>query len=212
MRKHELSQDYYMEHARKLAGNWKKFNSFAWFGKREIDNPDNWAIVYTSNRDSTLLDQSNEHAINEIMKPFMEEGEEGQEPEAIQERHNHWAVGYVDGYSIKCFDDDGNPTEAIKTWINVQYALEQYPVLDEDHYSQIEHEATCENVQMQTSYICRKHDLDYSDELAGQVHEWLSEHKPGSLESRDDQGGYPDDEEIEEALEALGLLVTVDSE
>ena len=114
--------------------------------------------------------------------------------------------------SASHFPHDGQPTEAIKTWINVQYALEQYPVLDEDHYSQIEHEATCENVQMQTSYICRKHDLDYSDELAGQVHEWLSEHKPGSLESRDDQGGYPDDEEIEEALEALGLLVTVDSE
>lgn len=212
MRKYELTDDYYMEQARKLAGNWQKFDSFAWFGKREIDNPDNWAIVYTSNRDSTLLDQSNEHAINEAMKPFTEEGEDGQEPTAVQERHNHWAVGYVDGYSIKCFNDDGNPTEAIKTWINIQHALEQYPVLDESDWSEREYEATCENVQMQTSYICRKHGLDYSDELAGQVHEWLSNNKPNSLENRDDTGGFPDDDDIEDALEALGLLVTVESE
>ena len=43
--------------AKKAAGNWKQFGSFAWFRSSELEDADQWAIIYTSNRDSTLLDQ-----------------------------------------------------------------------------------------------------------------------------------------------------------
>src|ERR1017187_1225353 len=45
--------------AREAAGNWKRFESFCWFRERDLDDPENWAIIYTHNRDSRLLDQSN---------------------------------------------------------------------------------------------------------------------------------------------------------
>ena len=47
--------------ARKAAGNWERFNCFVWFEKQE--NPEDWTIVYTSNRDSGPLDRSNDKAI-----------------------------------------------------------------------------------------------------------------------------------------------------
>jgi hypothetical protein len=43
--------------ARAAAGNWKRFSCFCWDRLREIDDPDAWAIVYTHNSDSGLLDQ-----------------------------------------------------------------------------------------------------------------------------------------------------------
>ena len=38
--------------AKEAAGNWQHFESFVWFRDSEIDDPDNWAIIYTHNRDS----------------------------------------------------------------------------------------------------------------------------------------------------------------
>jgi hypothetical protein len=40
------------EAAKEAAGNWQRFESFVWFRDEEVDDPDNWAIVYTHNRDS----------------------------------------------------------------------------------------------------------------------------------------------------------------
>ena len=37
------------EAAREAAGNWTEFHCFAWFRKSEIEDPENWAIIYTHN-------------------------------------------------------------------------------------------------------------------------------------------------------------------
>ena len=86
--------------AKKAAGNWKRFGSFAWFRKRELVDADQWAVVYTSNRDSTLLDQSNASVIEMALEPFTE----GDDPDVVMESHSHWAVGHVDGFSIRVYD------------------------------------------------------------------------------------------------------------
>ena len=52
------------------AANWTRFESVAWHERP--DDPENWAIVYTSSRDSTLIEKSNEAAITSIMEPFTE--------------------------------------------------------------------------------------------------------------------------------------------
>ena len=56
--------------AKEAAGNWQKLESFCWFRERDIDEPENWAIIYTHNRDCGLLDQSNAEAIAEAMEPL----------------------------------------------------------------------------------------------------------------------------------------------
>jgi len=41
-------------------------------------------------------------------------------------------------------------------------------------------------------------------ELADSVHSWLSNSLPDSLENTDDQGGWPDEDDLTAAFEALG--------
>src|SRR4051812_25671281 len=86
--------------AKDAVGNWQRFNCFVWFRDREVEDAIQWAIIYTHNRDSRLLDQSNAAFIAKTMKPFSDAAD----PDVIFESHDHWAVGHVDGFSIRVFD------------------------------------------------------------------------------------------------------------
>ena len=129
------------EAARDAVGNWQRFESFCWFRRNVVDDTDNWAIFYTHHRDSALLDQSNAAVIEKAMEPFTEDDD----PDVVFESHNHWAVGHIDGFSIRVFKD-GEITEAFKTYHELTERMAAYPVLDEDDYSQREFEATLENL------------------------------------------------------------------
>ena len=54
--------------AKEAAGNWLKFSCFIWH--RPPDHANQWAIVYTHNRDSGLVDQSNAGAIDKALTPL----------------------------------------------------------------------------------------------------------------------------------------------
>ena len=85
--------------AKEAAGNWQEFDCFSWHRQNDIESPEDWAIVYTHNRDSGLLDQSNAEAIAEAMEPFTK----GRNPDVVAEHHISWLCGWVDGYSIRVF-------------------------------------------------------------------------------------------------------------
>jgi len=123
--------------AKQLAGNWQRFESFAWFRESEIDDPDNWAIIYTHNRDSGLLDQSNADAVAEALKAFSETDD----ADVVFESHDHWAVGHVHGFSIRVYRN-GEITEAFKTYHDLMEQMDGYPILDEEDYSNRVYEAT----------------------------------------------------------------------
>lgn len=106
------------EAAKQAAGNWKKFDSFVWWREREINDSHNWAIVYTHHRDSSLIDQSNAAVINKAMMPFTE----GDDVSVVPESHNHWAVGYIDGFSIRVYKR-GRITKAFKVYHELERRL-----------------------------------------------------------------------------------------
>ena len=180
------------ELAKEAAGNWRKFESFAWFDKPE--DAEKWTVVYTINRDSGLLDQSNDAAISKVMAPFIKRGS------AREERHNHWACGWIAGYAIRVYGRNGRITKAFKAWCELQAKLQDYPVLDEEDYSQRELNATFENIAETGKRFLSDNP---PDDWVGQVHDALPD---GEKESRDDQGGYPSDEAVMDALCSLGLL------
>jgi len=110
--------------AEKAAGNWQRFDSFVWFRDREVEDADKWAIIYTHNRDSGLLDQSNASVIAKAMAPFTE----GDDPDVVFESHSHWLVGHVDGFSIRVFDGEGEISEAFRKYHELAEALDGYPI------------------------------------------------------------------------------------
>ena len=128
--------------AREAAGNWRSWTCFVWDREREIDDAENWSIIYTHNRDSGLLAQSNAAAIADVLMPFSET----ENPDVVFESHAHWAVGHVDGFSIRVYRD-GEITEAFRTYHGLMEQLDGYPVLDEADYSSREYEAALENIE-----------------------------------------------------------------
>ncbi len=181
--------------ARSSAGNWQKFESFWWNGVRELDDAENWAIIYTHHRDSTLLDQSNASVIDKTLEPFLN-GDD-----VLAEHHSHWAVGWIDGYSIRVFRD-GEITSAFRKYHELAVRLADYPVLDEEDYSERETEATLENL---TDAAWRlRSDYELPDDWETKVYAWLSDHDPSAVENTDDQGGYPSEEQLRMAFDALG--------
>lgn len=183
--------------AKEAAGNWQKFESFCWFRESEIEEPDNWAIIYTSNRDSGLLDQSNAESIAEALKAISETDD----VDVVFESHNHWACGHIDGFSIRVYRN-GEITEAFRCYHGLSEQLDGYPVLDEEDYSRREYEATLENLSDAAWRV--KHEYDLPDGWEGDVYSWLSDHCSGSIEGKDDQGGYPEEDALRAAFDALG--------
>lgn len=184
-------------------GNWRKFESFGWHSEPE-DNPDNWGIYHLDHRDSGLLDQSNSDYIRQELAEYTESQTE--EYTVTLEHFGHWAVGWIDAIAVKVYDSNNEPTEAIVALYDILCRLDNYPVLDEEDYTDREYSAALSGIEM----CARDYDLIIDNLPEGwqsEVHSWLSDNGYNSeLENKDDTGAYPDKEPMIEALQALGWL------
>ena len=186
------------ETAKKAASNWQEFNCFWWMRAKEIEQPEDWAIIYTHHRDSGLLDQSNAAVIRKSMQPFAD----NDDPDVVFESHSHWAVGHIDGFSVRVFRD-GEITSAFQRYHELAMAIEEYPMLNESGYSERELEATLENIPLAAWQI--KDNYELPDDWVWQVYGWFSDNDQSAIENTDDQGGYPSEEQLISAFTTLGF-------
>jgi hypothetical protein len=136
------------------ADNHRGISHFMWWD--EPKDSDLRALVYTDTRDSCLLERTNARAIEETMKPFVEDGS------ALREYHNHWTCGWIDGYTILVDDPIWGLTPAALAWNNLAEKYMDYPILDENVYDQ----AVCDAINALSLYDlqCLVEDhLDVSD-------------------------------------------------
>lgn len=183
--------------ATNAAGNWKRFNCFVWY-RDDISDPEQWAVIYTDHRDSGLLDQSNASVIRAAMQQFADGGE----PDVVFESHSHWAVGHIDGFSVRVFRN-GDITEAFQAYHELVQRMEDYPILDESDYSNREYQAAIENIEDAAYRL--KQDFQLPADWVDQTYDWLSDHRCSEMENCDDQGGYPSEDSLRDAFKALGL-------
>jgi hypothetical protein len=184
-------QDHIEDLAKEAAGNWKKFESFAWHD--EPEDGDNWTIINTHHRDSDLLSQSNADAIDNALQPFMGD-------DCISMRSSHWGVGWVDGYAIRVYKE-GEVTKAFSAYAELYIALQNYPVLDDEDYSRRELEASIENINdIAHNYVKASAPAEWSEK----VWEWLWNNDQRELDNSDGHGAYPSLKACQTALKALG--------
>lgn len=151
-------------------------------------------------RDSTLLEKSNAIVLKRELEAAVKEGEIDADNWQITSC-NHWAVGWVNHLSFKVLDDNGEPTKEwywFQEWFD---ALSDYPVADEEHYSLLEYEATHENIEQVGSSFLHK---DVPEHWVSEAYRWFSEYDYSAIESTDDQGGYPTDDQMRACLIDLG--------
>lgn len=100
-------------------------------------------VFLGQHRDSDVLTRSNFEVALERL---------GGESETVQViREGHWAVGWVEWIKI-----DANDFEALKAADEMMKALDGYPVLDESHYSEKEHNENYEYLQSEMTYFMCK--------------------------------------------------------
>jgi len=176
------------EAAKRLAGNWKRFDSFYWARQDALDDGKAWGLIFTSNRDSGLLEQSNAASIVAELNWFADpDNFESGEPDLVFESHSHWAVGHVDGFSLRVYNKEGSITEAFRRYYELACKLADYPILDESDYAERKYNATIENIKFE-GYDSDT-DCSVPNGWAEQVYGWLSDNNPSAIENRDDQGG-----------------------
>jgi hypothetical protein len=193
----ELGELSLEDAAKQAAGNWQEFHCFAWWRKDDLPDADKWAIIYTHNRDSGLLDQSNATIIEKTLQPFTQ----GNNPHIVIESHSHWAVGHVDGFSIRVYKR-GKITKAFREYHKLAKRLDDYPILDEEDYSNREYEASFENIADAAWRL--KNEYDLPEDWQSAVYSWFADNDYSAIENVDDQGGYPSEEQLKEAFRALG--------
>jgi hypothetical protein len=93
-------------------------------------------------------------------------------------------------------------TDAFRTYHELLEQMDGYPVLDEEDYSERELEATLDSISDAAWRL--KHDYALPDGWESDVYSWLTEHRPGAVENKDDQGGYPSEDDLRAAFHALG--------
>jgi hypothetical protein len=134
---------------------YKDFKPTAFDGHYPVDNREHWLLAPVArNRDSGPLERSN-------FRCFA--GELGEESETTYEIHRfgHWGPGWFEIILI-------NPEnqEAVNKALEMESALENYPVLNEDDYCQLETEEanqiweSCYDWRGRVAYI-RKHESEF---------------------------------------------------
>ena len=109
--------------------------------------------------------------------------------------------GHVYVYSIRVYRG-GQITEAFRKWFEMQERLADYPVLDEEDYSQREYDATVANIADAAWRL--KHEYKLPEEWATEVYQWFTDYDHAAVDNRDDSGGYPTEDQLKAAFAALG--------
>jgi hypothetical protein len=125
-----------------------KPESFMYWGDLDLFNT--VGQVYGVHRDSDLLNQSNWEVVHTMIAAA------GLSESFPEYTSNHWAVGWVTALCIKLTTESGELNKpALKFWAGILESLENYPVLDDDHFSNLEWNDLIETIQ-----TCYKWDIE----------------------------------------------------
>lgn len=196
----DLTDEQYKKYVQELTGNYAKFGCFAWWGRP--DDPENWYIHYTSNRDSGILCKANERV---ILEHFQRNFYRTKNKNWHLEQHSSSLCGYLDAIVIKVTNSKKEITKDFKEICKIIHYLEDYyPILNEDLYSEMEDDALIENIEMEAYSLKHKHDLP--EDWLWRVIEYWNQHEPNKMENIDDHGGWLDRSDIELALRELEII------
>ena len=199
-------------YAQEMGANWEKFDCFALYGRGDYTPTENWCLVYVDRgNQSTLIDESNAAEIAERLGAQPDTGAADGLSDAVPIHTSHWAGGRLSGYMLRIRDDAGELTPKFCEWHSIQCELDDYPILNDDDYSERESEATDANIAQAIADYARALEREHgtqSDEFpdgwAESVASWIRENE--YPENIDDQGGWPNDDSLDLAFIACGLI------
>lgn len=117
------------------------------------------------------------------------------------ESHSHWAVGTLYGMSLRVVRN-GRITEAFRKYHALMTRCDEGYALAEQDFDSRVYESTIENIESAAWRFEKQFDLPGG--WSGQVCDWLWAFRDRELENRDNQGGYPSETPVLDAIQTLG--------
>jgi hypothetical protein len=184
------------EAADEAAGNWTKFEAFWWKSEKQPEDSENWMLYSIRHRDSDLLTQSNAIEIEKQMEPFIKS------EDAFIGNFGHFLVGWIDHLAVRVKNSSGKVTDAFKKLYELMVKMEDYPVLNEEHWSEMEDEDTHKNVLASVKSVAPNMKNKYINRWAYTVQDMMR--RDNLLDPVDGFGGYAEDSVVAEYLKKAG--------
>ena len=170
---------------------------FGYWGDADMFNTWGWAGI-DYHRDSNILDHANYQAFHrDIVPDYIHHFE--------SERMNHWAVGWIERTLVKVLvnDEDGiifeNITDAFGKTGEVLDCLQEYAVLDDELYCEMEWKKNIDILESESPPMVSREDPGWVEKLLGELLDMDVEMIP-------DADCYPSVEEIVEAAYNINLV------
>jgi len=196
----DLDKSQYQERSEDAVRQSANIPDFGYYGEKDLGNT--WAMTFSQHRDSDIMEESN----YAVIKSDLEE----RFPEDVSdERFNHWAVGWVDYLLVKMLDEQGQVTPAGIATLEWVDKLDDYPLADEDDYSEREWNEASENIDNDIKYVLNSEGRDeLPDDAVTLIAQWIIENRPEAEDYvREDPRQHSLDEAvILEAMEELGFM------
>lgn len=164
-------------------------------------------------RDSNILEESNAHSLKEYLKNDFPELED----DWIVTSANHWACGWAKHISFRIFENDGKTPSMIFKIIKgfFDYLREEYPVWDDNDYSERCFKATLKAIEDSAKYAqlwrkgCELKD-NLPEDWVSKCYGWFSENKPECVE--DNENLCINEDDMFECLTALEYVNKVEEQ
>ena len=209
-----FNSQHLSDFAAQAAGNWQRWTSCAMWGDGTNDN--HWFFFEPEHRDSDLLDKSNTIQIKKALEPWTD----GDDPDVIFSSANCSLVGWRTQIRVCIYrqffrhaadgclySEDPESTDnllvtpAARTIHEIILALANYPIFNDEHYSELEYEEWGRGVSEVTGYMLRRlftlTEGQTEEQAVDDVSMWLSE-------SEVDTHDWPDEDDVKKALIELG--------
>lgn len=124
--------------------NPRNIPDFAYFG--DLPMGETWAWTFGTNRDADALVRSNWDVITFDMQSRFPD-------DTDIFRAGHWACGWVEQLSVRVLNDDGTMTDAGQAVLDWMDHLDNYPVADDEHFSDLEYSEWLEYVTAEIKHI-----------------------------------------------------------
>ena len=184
----KITEDYNLNYNQeKVNGFLTRPSNFMNFS--DYDLFDTWSFISLSNRNSEILEQSNQICFYELITELTDIGLIDNE-DYNKSLHNHWACGYINVLYFKIFKDDTKKelSDICKLILWFQNKIEDYPVFNYSHFSMMEYESASETLK---EILNNFSDYDFNDKEIEIIIDYILE---------DPENNYPDKEKIESLL------------
>jgi hypothetical protein len=181
--------DTVQEAAKGMAGNYKEWRNFAWFGEGEVPRSETIMLGYlVNNSQPSIIDLANQEVIMEALKPYLGDARKG----ATAEEYRASVSGDRDmllGVMIQVYYANGHISRAFRKSFDLAKKCDASgDVLDEAVLARVNRKEMLRYLAGELPSLCEEVGITFKDNLVSQVYDDLEDNENHDYDQIDLEG------------------------